>query len=333
MATDKNVTAGWILNSIWLDLAYDEENESLVRNVKTKGIWLDPVHDEKGKSPLETNKNGRYFLPLKLTPREVHIPQREGLLKPDYWFVVFMKLKGIRIRDGLAFDEARCKFADEGKAEYLRSKASENPKLLREVFEKLALKAKERTRNLDAIVWRCGAALDLLSAEYDEAAKAEDSEQMKMWATLMALFHSEVCASATHDISFGMAKRFNVIVEEDAAFRDFFRVIAEHNVARGLNHLNKWLDATKTLDRLVDDFKNKSLLKEALSKLLHEQPDLEAKVEKEGLLDRIIYFPAIRTLAQAYGDLNRHAEQRFYLCAGWRYANGKKRTLGYDLTP
>ena len=297
MTTGNNTTADWIVKSIWLDLAYDEEDPSLLVKEKA-GLdlqWLD-------KPPRETS------LPLNGTLEE--------------WFEAFLTLKGIRICDGLNFGSARLGYADRPSHSWnFMSNTTANSIRHQERFDELDSIAKERARNLDAITWRCATAIDHLRSKWDNRKKEEwDNRKKEEWATLLALYHSEVCASASPDISFGVAKRFSEIVPKEARAWELFQAIAHHNVARGQNHLDKALDATRTLDELVDKFEDlrTELIQDSFA------PHHGEMLEGEKVLDRFLYFPAILTLAEAYDKLNRQSEQRFYLRTGEVDAEGGK---------
>ncbi len=278
----------WVIQSFWLDLAYDEENRDLVENLKD-------LPDDEGLSGDERkairNRKPRTSLPIP------ELPCSSTRGNPREWFKRLLQLKAVRVSDGLFFDERRLAFAEE------------RLKQLGRVVKIEQL----RKANLDKIFWRCCAAIDSLLGFYEDRNVA--AEQKKVWATLIALYYTELCASAPPGVSYGYAQRSADGVKVESVGDKLFGFVARHVEAVGFNHLRKPLEAAKTLDRFLDDFEKppageeKSNFQEIKESMGHSD---------DGLFDfvcRILFFPAIRTLCQALGDIGRHAERRFYLVA------------------
>ncbi|MBI4618957.1 MAG: MBL fold metallo-hydrolase [Desulfobacterales bacterium] len=262
----------WIRDSIELDLVYDEENYN-----KVNGWDLPSVKD--AYKSIEDHKSADLFNSL------------DNSKSSDSYYFYFKCLKKRRIFYDLEYDKARKAFADQ------------DPN-----FEyKSVCEADEvRKEILDGIMWRCAAAIsDLLtqkkSLKKNEVPTFEETYQIKEFATLIALFHSELCASATPDVSLGQANTFHLTVPEEAIGYEVFKWLARHNLARGYTHIHLNLEALKYIDTLVDDFPNKI---SGFAKSINCD---------ENLLYQWLFFPTSRTLAQSLLDLGRHSEQRYYL--------------------
>jgi ribonuclease BN (tRNA processing enzyme) len=271
-----------VKDSFWLDLAYDEENRSIITEKGLKLI-IDELGDQRSIPPL---------------------PNQED---PLLWFEHFKRLKLIRVMDGLDLNEACRNYADL----YFKF---DGKKFKQKEFKTVKNGAEQRDNNLDKITWRCSAAIDRI-LEYYEAKHKGTTSQKPAWATLLALYHSELCASASAEVSFGWARRQNFVLKEEAVGFKIFQWIAKNNVSRGYNHLDDQLSAVKGFDSSVDTFNCKELSKEL--------GDEHGKVNKENedMLHRLLYMPAILTLAQSLGDLQRHSERRYYLNEGLKVEN------------
>lgn len=269
-----------VKDSFWLDLAYDEESRNII--------------SQKGLASL-----------IKKVGNKRSIPPLPNKKDPTLWFNHFKQMKLIRVRDGLNRDEASRKYADS-------ILTSTERQLQQYEFKKVRDRSEQLEKNLDKITWRCSAAIDKILAYYEakHTDRAKDPEsQKRTWATLLALYHSELCASASPEVSFGWARRQNFVLKEEAVGFKIFQWIAKNNVSRGYNHLDNPLSAIKGFDFDVDMFDCSKLLK-----------DLEESEEEnqgnEGMLYRLLYMPAILILAQSLGDLQRHSERRYYLNEG-----------------
>jgi len=263
----------YVKDSFWLDLAYDEED----RNIIT----------EKGLTPREEVGDQRTIPPL---------PDEE---EPSLWFESFKRLKLIRVLDGLDLDKASREYADAN----FKSTVAQFQQGNR--FNIVRNGAEQRRKNLDKITWKCSAAIDKILGHYES--QREDAFQRQTWATLLALYHSELCASASAEVSFGWARRQAFVLKKEAVGLKIFRWISNHNVSRGYNHLKNPLNAVKGFDFDVDTFNCDELLTD-----LRDEPEGEIR----DLLFRLLYMPAILTLAQSLGDLQRHSERRYYLNKG-----------------
>ena len=263
-----------VIDSFWLDIAYDEENRNILAE---KGLKL--LTEEAGRQ--------RSLDPL---------PGEED---PSRWFDHFKRLKVVRVLDGLDLDEASRDYADSN-VEPVTGQFQQDK------FEVVRDRARRRRENLDTITWRCSAAIDKIVAHYKSKSEAEESER-RTWATLLALYHSELCASASEEVSFGWARRQGFVIKEEAVASKLFRWIANTNERRGYNHLNQPLNAVMGLDYYVDSFNC-----EELSKELADEP----KKDNIDMLYRLMYMPAILTLAQGLEDLQRYSERSYYLNKG-----------------
>ncbi len=289
-----------VIDSFWLDLAYDEENRDIL--------------SEKGFDQLlQEAEKQRTIDPL---------PDKEDT---SLWFKNFKKLKIVRVLDGLDLDKASRDYADWDVKPIVGQFQEDKFAVVRD-------RAKWRRDNLDSITWRCSAAIDRIIGYYNSKSETEKSERCE-WATLLALYHSELCASASEEVSFGWARRQAFVLKNEAVGLKIFRWIANHNVSRGYNHLHNSLLAVKGLDYAVDAFDCETLSRELV--------DQQEKDNIDILLHRLIYMPAILTLAQGLGDLQRYSERRYYLNKGKtklkeitsdccnRLSPTEKRGLGY----
>jgi len=286
---DDNTLAGWVKQSFWLDLAYDEEDWDLAKR-QLKGALVDIL--ERCTGVEEPTR----LLPDLLVPLEGHDSTNADDLAagPKRWFDYFLQTKAVRVRCCLLYDELVLRYSNQADRE-----ASESPD-----HSTLVTVKRNRDTILNMTAWRCSAAICKLLGSYRDT---DDTRPRESWATLLALYHSELCASATPAVYFGHAqRRFDVVLDEAVGY-GVFEWIARHNVARAHNHLRNHLEAVRPLDRDVDEFPG--------SGLGRDLGDLG-----RGLLFRLLYLPAIRTLAQALEDQGRHAERRHYLDRGVRKA-------------
>jgi ribonuclease BN (tRNA processing enzyme) len=260
----------WVINSIKLDLAYDEEDDK-----KAKEWDLRTVDD--AIKFIKENKSEDLFKKLD-NPED-----------PASYNCYFQDLKMRRVFYDLEYDRAREKLA--------------NP-ISRNESAYLGLRSVRKVRGeiLDGIMWRCAAAISDLKLRELKAKSEEKKEEEKKWATLIALFHSELCASATQDVALGHANSFRSTVNKAEGYK-VFDWIATHNIARGYNHLQLPLKAAEYIDFQVDEFPDKI---GDLAKSIGVEKD-------KNILYRALLFPATRTFAQALGDVHRHTEQRYYL--------------------
>ncbi len=225
---------------------------------------------------------------------EKKIPREPEEIKPfcdlgvnfQGWYRYFYKLKESRVFYGLDLDKKGLEFA---------SGESED-------YKKLKKAKKKDIDKLDDITWRCAAAINTLRP------MREDDKA----ATLIALFHSELCASSTKDVSWGQAKSFTATVTNKAVGYEIFRWIASHNVARSESHLGLSMEAIRTTVPLVDNF--------------YDNVDNfaeEIKCKKD-ILFQALFFQASRTLSQALTDMKRYTESRYYLKAAFAEAEKQK---------
>ncbi len=286
----------WVKQSIWLDLAYDEENPGLGENVTCF-----PQKDEQQLKDLfgklvKLRENSLDSIELEMPA----LPEFKEFTESAEWFAEFLKLKAIRVIDGLRCEHAWGSYAD-------RLAGADSSDSDAESFATLRGPKEEQEKLLDSIATRCIVAIDQLRTPPKDEVTCEDPKQR---ATLIALFHSEACASARPEFSFGLARSLGNFLRGEpipSPVREFFALVALHNVARGHNHLSQPLEAMRYIDnRVVDALlcgdERRRKLAERLDQLLGES-----------LLFRALVFPATATLAQALGDLGRHAERRYYL--------------------
>ena len=275
--TDREL-GGWVETSILLDLVYDESQKP-DEDIRA-AVW-DKIGDASWKGPC---------------------PGRDAEAKE--WFEgLFLPLKRIRVRRGLALEEQARICANEA--------ANGETETFRKETDKTIRLHHKWTDDLDRIMWRCAAAIGSLRTQLpQEENSAADGTSIdgrtRTWATLLALFHVELCSSARPDMSLSTAY---LILDSkwlrEAAYEEYFRGVAKHIVATGENHTGRPLEAVRTLDTKIDVtdiFKN--------SVVNCDQDSAEVDL---ALAHRILYFPAVRTLAQSLGDLGRHVERRFYL--------------------
>jgi len=273
-----------VIDSFWLDLAYDEESREMLAK---RGL----------SQLLQEAEKQRTIDPL---------PDEED---PSVWFKHFKKLKVVRVLDGLDLDEASREYADSNVEPVKRQFQQDKFELVRD-------RASQRRKNLDTITWRCSAAIDRI-LDYFPGNNAKESKK-RPWATLLALYHSELCASASEEVSFGWARRHHFLLKKSAVGFPVFLWTANHNVSRGFNHINRHLDAVKGLDFDIDKFNN------TVKELSKEFKSLEKNIVP--LLYRLLYLPALLTLAQSLEDLQRHSERRYYLQKGKNIATKKLRS-------
>lgn len=283
---DKRELAKHVKNSFWLDLAYDEEN---------KGLLIDKnLIDEKELKKLEKDGSRRSIPPL----------PTENENDPSFWFDHFRRMKAVRVLDGLDLNAKSRDYANSV------SNSAEG-QFQQNEFESLRKRAKSQNNNLEKITWKCCAAIDKILEYYGGVPESEENHRSE-WATLLALYHSELCASSSPEISFGWARREAYVLKKEAVGLKIFRWIAKNNVSRGYNHLKNPLSAVKRLDYDIDTFKCNEL-----AKTLGDKSAKKIQ-ENENMLYRLLYAPAILTLAQGLCDLRRHSERRFYLKEGAR---------------
>lgn len=269
----------WIWESLLLDLAQDEEIKALAKEATSGG-------------PLNLNAAIRRF---KQPPAILDFLNLESISKElmslddqEKYFWYFKMLKWYRVKTSLALDRAAWAYAN-----------APNKK----GFKKLREAHRRSNESLDFVALHCMGAMSSVAANISRG---------EGWPTLQGLFHSEACAAARQETSYGLAASYDRIIDAKAVGSKIFAWIANHNRARGLNHMNKQLDASKLLDYKVDSFQATGNIEE----LRGELPSLRKSAHREAILYRLLYFPAVLTLAQALEDLGRHAERRFYLRAG-----------------
>ncbi len=283
----------WVRDSIELDLVYDEENIKLIPKSNNGDFNLNMLtQNEIFKSVDLKTKD---FLFEKLAQKD-----KNKLFHNCYKY--FKMMKKSRVFFGLTFDDVKKKNLDpcsEFKYEDVK-KAAEN-----------------RTRNLDRIMWNCAAAISTLRA-WEIKGRSEKNAR----DTLIALFHSEICASATLDISWGHASGFsNVFLKEvgfDFAGYELFELIARHNTARGLNHQMLPKEAINKIDKFVDVYLN-----------IQNDKKKPNNIEKKYIINkndfyRVLIFPMTLTLTQALKDLRRYTEERYYLNQAYNFAKDQK---------
>ncbi len=268
----------WIKESIELDLIYDEENFEAIEG-KTK--WEEDLFTFE-----ELNKKKNDFDSKILAQEKIEI------LNEGYEY--FKLLKKSRVFFGLTFDDVKRK--------YLEPCCG----IKHEDVKKIA---DERIENLDRIMWSCAATISTLRAW-----EIKEPIEINARNTLIALFHSEICASSTLDISWGHASGFSGIFlketrENKADFKGYrlFELIARHNIARGLNHQMLPLEAKNKIDKFVDEYLN-----------IKTYEEKRTEIEGIYIIDtddfyRALIFPMTLTLSQALNDLRRYTEERHYL--------------------
>ncbi len=227
-ATDDHVD-DWLIQSLCLDLAYDEESP---------GCFLEHANDLEPAYRETLLKTGEIAAEVPRLEELVGRSRKKQSRDPQAWFRAFLILKSIRVADGLKFNRCACEFANA------------TPSMS---YESLEQARKQRELNLETVSWRCAAALDALRSAAPNA--SIDNSEKEPWPTLIALFHSEFCASATPELSFAMAQRYRALFSkkrERPKRDDVFQWIAQHNVGRGQAHLGNHLDAARNLDFYVD---------------------------------------------------------------------------------
>jgi hypothetical protein len=268
----------WIWESLLLDLAHDEEDETLAREAKISG----PLNlDELLKCCNQ---------PLTISDFLSAEPISEKLLDLDIqekYFWHFKTLKWWRIKTSLEVNNAAKVYANDQK---------------REQYFFLQKTSQKYNEYLNLIFLYCIGAMSSSIAQADQRGKE--------WLTIRGLLHSEACATARQEMSHGLAASYATLLGTKFVGFKIFDWVARHNMARGLNHMKKPSDASKILDYKVDSFK------ENINELLSELPKNKKRSDREDILYRLLYFPAVLTLTQALEDLNRHSERRFYLRAG-----------------
>ncbi len=269
---------GWIIESINLDLIYDEEKDQ----------------------PKDFEK---------LPGSPAALPKSEDC--PQSWYKSFYELKSIRIKVSLELDNAGINYASREKDEDEKKDTEEEVKF----SKRLRDARKKYITNLNIISRRCASAIDLL---WQNEWNGKVNEKV---ATLLALFHSELCASSTKDVSWGQAKSFKNSVPEYAVGFSIFQWIAMHSVARSEVHLGLSMEAINRVVPLVDSF-DKEL--DNLAQGIFYKDDGYTIENNRNILIRALYFQASRTLSQALGDLKRHAESRYYLKKAFDESNNQE---------
>ncbi len=191
---------------------------------------------------------------------------------PHEWSDFFFQLKGQRVSYGLASDRE------------LRTYADSPDRGIPEI-------ARKRKPFLDTVQWRCAGAMSQLR----ERPEPE-------WASLMALFHTELCATSTPGLMHAMARDLPDLVSGDA--RTLFTAVAQNNLARALSHERRSAEAIPILDHDVDQWLRDPTAIANMARGAHVDTTL---------VERLIVFPAVRILATALGDLVRHSEAQLYL--------------------
>ena len=269
----------WVSDSIDLDLIYDEED---IEALKDKDKWNDKELTFTGLVNSKKDFDSIDFVQEK----------SDTILNKCYKY--FKKIKKSRVYYGLKLDAVKHKFTVH----------DVNTK-----YKDVNKSAQDRIKNLDDITWKCAAAISRLRTLENDKPETD----IKRINTLIALFHSELCASATLDISWGHANGFiNVLLKNkrknkfDFIGYELFDLIARHNIARGFNHQMLPQEATQKIDKFVDYNLNSSNIKE----------NLKAEYIDEQCLYRVLIFPMTLTLSQALSDLRRYSEARYYLQKG-----------------
>ena len=173
---EKQKLQKWVRKSIDLDLIYDEEN---IDKIKKEKKWGGKLFSFKVINKLKNDFDSKIFVPTDLD------------IQLDKGYKYFTKMKKSRVFYDLTFEDNKKKFSKQN---------SQVP------YKHIVCFAKKRSDNLDHIMWNCSAAITTL-----RAIKIEDDTKNEKRNTLIALFHSELCASATPDISWGHASGFNKI--------------------------------------------------------------------------------------------------------------------------
>jgi hypothetical protein len=191
----------------------------------------------------------------------------------------FLDMKAARARAALDFDRARFDYAcnpNDSKRDSVRKRRRTNGK------------------TLDAIN------LDSLSVFGTILRMAQPLPAS--WGILAALLHSEACASGTTaDVSYGMARAFEGFFPASdpqrlpASWRWLFLLLSSHNQALGCNHQQDHLGCIRLLEPLLERF------------------DSDTNGRYRHLAERLVFFPAVLTLADSLQDCHRATEAAWWL--------------------
>ena len=203
---------------------YDKIPEKTLKKWVRDSIELDLKYDEEQEPP-------EGFKDLHNEPEP--LPERGTDL--TNWYKHFEIMKKSRVYYDLTFDKVRNKFS--------------NPRSNTE-YKEVEDAARKREEILDNIMWNCAAAISTLRT-LDFKQQPVDK---KARDTLIALFHSELCASSPQDVAWSQANSFNSVLKDKNSVVGYkiFQWIADHNIARGYNHLQLYLKAAGRIDFLVD---------------------------------------------------------------------------------
>jgi hypothetical protein len=199
----------------------------------------------------------------------------------DQWaaFERFLQLKAKRVWALLEYEAACAKHTKSSISHHNRRQAG------------LKRHCEESRRTLENILYESLATFGQL--KMDPEVNGVDMQ------TLSALYYSEVCAcGTTADVSYGMARAFETLFLADRnwPWRWLFRLVAKHNQARGWNHQRNHVECIRLLVPTLERF--------------------SSNVPEEKyypLAERLVYFPAILTLADSLKDCHRAAEAAWWL--------------------
>jgi len=285
----------WVLVSSFLDLWQDEEgrteediNEILAPEVRDDFFRLrmscpigallvlkDGVAEPAVTPPTEIDGSEAFWKPL------------TDELAADAWDR-FLNIKGARIAVNLSYSRRCLAFAEAFNG------------IRQEEAEALEQAHAMRGRWLDRIAGFCAAALFAIENMKDGLGFSKADRD-----TLWMLFHSELCAAATPDVSLAYATSARPGDHRDAACDALFEDIIRHNRARGHLHARKYHESAAVLDLWVDGYAAPA------------GPFGDTGRDKD-LWNRLVYFPGIVTLADSFQHMHRLSEAEYYLDVGRR---------------
>ncbi|MFH1740204.1 MAG: MBL fold metallo-hydrolase [bacterium] len=266
---------GWVLESCFLDLLVDEENPEDLDEWALQLGWTSVLANARARVGKIRPTDKDTCWPFAGSVPRSEIKEFDDPSRVVQWF---LDMKAARVWASLDCDRTRYEYAQ----------------LPNGPGEQSVRKALWVVRNtLDAIILDSLAAFGSIPRN-PEALKKE-------WYVLVALFHSEVCASGTTaDVSYGMARAFDAffLPELELPWRWLFQLVSTHNQGRGLSHQHNHVECIRLLEPLLESIDSK------------QEGDAKKYLP---LTVRLVYFPAVFTLAEALKDCHRTTEAAWWL--------------------